>query len=212
LSPRTFTRSCRPLLLVATALAVGALLAPAGASAGALVASAPDCDQQSLSQPFTPWLDPAHYQFAPDGGFEADAAGWDLSGGAATTSGNEPYYIHDGGDSRSLALPAGSSATSPTVCVGIEHPTLRFVAKRTSGLLASVGVEVLFEDAAGDTHSLPIGTVGGTNSWQPTAPMVVVANLLPLLPGDYTPVQFRFTAGGGGLRIDDTYVDPWGKG
>jgi hypothetical protein len=212
LSPRTSIKSRRPLLLIAAALTVGALIAPAGASAGALVASAPDCAQQSLSQPFAPWLDPAQYQFAGDGGFEAGAAGWDLSAGAATTSGNEPYYIHDGGDSHSLALPSGSSATSPTVCVGLEHPTLRFVAKKTSGLLASMGVEVLFEDAVGATHSLPIGMVGGTSGWQPTAPMVVVANLLPLLPGDYTPVQFRFTALSGSFRIDDTYVDPWGKG
>ena len=212
MSPRTFTKSRRPLLLVVAAIAAGALIAPAGASAGALVASAPDCDQQALSQPFAPWLDPAQYQFAPDGGFESDAAGWDLNGAAATTSGNEPYYVHDSGDSRSLALPAGSSATSPTVCVGLEHPTLRFVAKKTSGLLATMGVEVLFEDSVGGVHTLPIGVVGGTSSWQPTAPMVVVANLLPLLPGDYTPVQFRFTALAGSFKIDDTYVDPWGKG
>jgi hypothetical protein len=212
LSPRTFTKISRPLLLVVAALALGALIAPAGAIAGPLVASAPDCDQQSLSQPFAPWLDPAQYQLAPDGGFEAGAAGWGLSGAAATTSGNEPYDIHDAGDSRSLALPAGSSATSPTVCVGAEHPTLRFVSKKTSGLLATLGVEVLFEDALGGVHSLPIGVVGGTSSWQPTAPMAVVANLLPLLPGEYTPVQFRFTALTGGFRIDDTYVDPWGKG
>jgi hypothetical protein len=38
---------------------------------------------------------------------------------------------------------------------------------------------------------------------------LVVANLLPLLPGNYTPVSFRFRAiGGGSWWIDDFYVDP----
>jgi hypothetical protein len=44
-------------------------------------------------------------------------------------------------------------------------------------------------------------------SWQPT---LMVANLLPLLPGDHTPVQLRFVPqGGGAWLIDDVYVDPF---
>lgn len=210
-SSRTLT-SFRPLALGATlALALVALIAPAAAQAGPLVASAPDCEGQDLTQPFLPWVDPAHYQFVPDGGFEDGASGWAVGGGPTVVAGNESYYVHDGGDSNSLSVPAGGSATSPTVCVGIEHPTLRFFAKKASGLLASMTVEVLFEDAAGNVLSAPIGTVAGTASWQPTLPMAVVANLLPLLPGEHTPVQFRFTTLTGGVQIDDTYVDPYQK-
>ena len=47
-----------------------------------------------------------------------------------------------------------------------------------------------------------------TGAWQPTLPMTVVANLLPLLPGEHAPVQFRFTPLLGGWQIDDVYVDP----
>jgi hypothetical protein len=44
--------------------------------------------------------------------------------------------------------------------------------------------------------------------------MPIVANLLPLLPGDHTPVAFRFTPVGlgGDWRIDDLYVDPYRRG
>ena len=38
----------------------------------------------------------------------------------------------------------------------------------------------------------------------------MVGNLLPLLPGDMTPVEFRFTPLlGGDWQIDDVYVDPF---
>lgn len=206
----TLARTRLLLVSAVAALAAIALSAPA-ANAGPLVASAPNCAEETLTQPFLPWLDVAHYQFAPDGGFEAGGEGWALRG-ATAVGGNESYYLHDEGDSASLAIPAGSSATSPTVCVGIEHPTIRFVAKRTSDLVGQMAVEVLFEDAAGNVRSAPIGAVDGTGTWQPTAPMPIVANLLPLLPGDYTPVQFRFETLSGSLRIDDVYVDPYRKG
>ena len=193
-----------------TAVATIALLliAAPGAKAGVLVESAPDCAEESLTNPFLPWLDPMDYQFAPDGGFEGGAEGWSLKNGAAGASGNESHYVHDAGDSKSLAMPAGSSATSPTICVGLEHPTIRFFAKKTSGLVPTMAVEVKFELATGAVASAPVGVVTPSSSWQPTLPMPVVANLLPLLPGDHTPVQFKVTALTGDWKIDDVYVDP----
>ena len=97
------------------------------------------------------------------------------------------------------------------MCVGIEHPTVRFFARRTSGwLLDSLKVEVLFEGAGGRVNSLPVGVVLAGGSWQPTLPYPVLASLLPLLPGEQTPVAFRFTpVGGAGWQIDDVFVDPW---
>jgi hypothetical protein len=39
--------------------------------------------------------------------------------------------------------------------------------------------------------------------------MPLVVNLLPLLPGEQTPVRFRFTPqGSANWQIDDVYVDP----
>jgi hypothetical protein len=39
--------------------------------------------------------------------------------------------------------------------------------------------------------------------------MAMLANLLPLLPGQQTPVRFKFTAIAGSWQIDDVYVDPY---
>jgi hypothetical protein len=63
--------------------------------------------------------------------------------------------------------------------------------------------------ASASTSTSAGATLGG-GKWQPTLPFPVLASLLPLLPGEMTPVQFRFTpVGGGTWQIDDVYVDPW---
>ena len=95
--------------------------------------------------------------------------------------------------------------------MGIGDPTLRLFGRNTGSLLSTLKVEVLYEDSTGNVRSLVIGLLAGTGSWQPTLPLPVVANLLPLLPNQNTAVAFRFTPQGigGSWRIDDVYVDPW---
>ena len=206
-------RSCRTgaaALVALVALAASA----ASANAGVLVASAPSCADQALAKTFLPWLDVADYTALAGGDFEAGAARWSMADGAVVASGNEPWRVGASNDSRSLSLPDGASATSPAICVGITHPTIRFFAKRRSGAMlssASLRVEVLFETADGDVATLPIGSVMNGGSWQPTSPMVIAANLLPLLPGEMTPVSFRFTAHGADFSVDDVWVDPYSR-
>ena len=121
-----------------------------------------------MSKTFLPWLDLADYTALSGADFETGAAGWSLDG-SAVTRGNEPYHVGGAGDSKSLALSSGDSATSPAICVGITHPTIRFFAKRRSGGLVSLStlrVDVLFETAGrwpmclgcpeGPVHSLYI--------------------------------------------------------
>ena len=51
--------------------------------------------------------------------------------------------------------------------------------------------------------SKPMGNAPAAHS------LLVLANLLPLLPGEKTPVQFRVTSVGlGTWWVDDFYVDP----
>jgi hypothetical protein len=198
--------------------AIGALIAAgavilasaAPAQAGVLVSSARDCDEPAASQVFLRWLDPLRYVPAPGGDAES-AAGWTLAGGARVVSGNEPWKVGDRADDSSLLLPRGSQATTGVMCVGIGHPTMRFFARRSGGwLLDTLKVEVLFEGLGGSLNRLPIGVVLAGGSWQPTLPYPVLASLLPLLPGEQTPVAFRFTpVGSGSWQIDDVYVDPW---
>ena len=195
------------------ALAIAGMAAP-GAQAGVLVGSAPSCAAGATSKPFAPWLDYANYELGPAGTFEKGATGWSLAG-ASVVSGNETFYVHGAGESKSLRIPNGKSATTPTICVGLEHPTIRFFARNAgSGLLgvgvtSTMSVSVQFETSLGSVTELPIGVVTHSGTWKPTLPMTVVANLLPLLPGNYTPVRFKITALGGDWRIDDFYVDPY---
>jgi hypothetical protein len=195
--------------VVAIAGAALALVIVPSASAGPLVASAADCDTQSLSQTFFPWADAANYTLNPGGAFENGGAGWLLSG-ASVVAGNEPFNVTSARDNNSLNVPAGASATSAPICVGIEHPDIRFFS-RASNPSAALRVEVLFEDASGGVQSLQIGTVTGGIKWSPTAPFPIVANLLALMPGDHTAVAFRFSSYGGSFQIDDLYVDPYAR-
>jgi hypothetical protein len=200
----------RKMLVTALLAAAATAIVAAPASAGVLVKSAGDCNSDALSNPFTPWADRADYFLAPAGRFESAPDGWALSGGARVAGDNEPWHVSGDGDG-ALGIPAGGSATTPTICVGLEHPTLRFFARRTSGapLLASLAVSVQTETSLGLTATVPVGAVvAGTGDWSVTPPMLVVANLLPLLPGELTPIRVRFTAQHGDFRVDDVYVDP----
>ena len=205
-----FSRRLKMRIACTTAVAAAALSAgAASANAGILAA----CDGQSLSRPFTPWLDVANYTPLRGGNFESAAAGWSLNGGARVVAGNESFKVGGSGDASSLRIPAGGSATSRNFCANVAHPTMRFFAKRNSGGplgQSTMRVDVLFETALGVTSSLPVGVVSASSNWQPTLPMTVVANLLNVLPTADTPVRFRFSPVlGGDWSLDDVYVDPF---
>lgn len=200
---RQARRAFAGVLLAASVTVVAA----SPASAGVLVKSAPSCDSQAVSKPFVPWVDRADYTLSPGGAFEAGETGWTLQG-ATLEQGNEPFRVRKQSDQRSLQLSPGDVATSPTMCVGLEHPTLRFFAKGERKLLSTLSVEVITETSLGLQIALPVGVVLPNGSWQPTPTYLVVANLLPLLPGKHTPVRFRLRAIGGSWNVDDFYVDP----
>jgi hypothetical protein len=203
---RNRLRSTFLALTVATAaMAIGA---PA-ASAGLLVESAKNCPTPVTSKVFAPWGDNAEYQLAPGGAFEAGDPAWQLHSGASVVSGNEPWKVGGAADSRSLQLNPGESATSPVMCVGLEHPTLRLFARNNRSLLSTLSVEVIFETSLGLRASAPVGVILPNGNWRPSPRFLVVANLLPLLPGEKTPVQFRVRSVGlGTWWVDDFYVDP----
>lgn len=171
--------------------------------------SAHNCPTPVTSQVFAPWGDRAQYELAPGGSFEAGQPAWALSGRASVVAGNEPWKVRGAADARSLQLPPGATATSPVMCVGIEHPTLRLFAKNNRALLSTLTVEVIFETSLGLKASLPVGLMLPSGKWKPSPRFLVLANLLPLLPGEKTPVQFRVRSVGlGTWSVDDFYVDP----
>ena len=200
----TRSRTRRISTLFIAAAAAAAVAAPS-AQAGPLVASA-TCESKPMSQIFLPWADPANYFLADGGDFEGGNQGWSY-GAADQVAGNEPFQVTSDDDGTSLAIPAGYRATSGTECVGLTEPTVRFFAKGPVG--GRLDVTVVFEDAAGNVQRAPAGSAVGNGAWNPTTQMVILPALLPLLPGETTPVQFEFKASAGSWRIDDVYVDPF---
>ena len=189
-----------------------ALAAPA--HAGSFGDSATSCDGRKVEQPFMRWLDPFRYVLAPNGDFERGAAEWKLTGGATVVGGNETFYVGGKDDSRSLFLPAGSSATTRPMCVQLLHPTVRYFAKnRATPVLSSLRVDALIENPlTGGIVTLPAGVHTGGTSWHPSLPGLVLADFLSILGEDgELAVAFRFKPIGLGAKwqIDDVYVDPF---
>jgi hypothetical protein len=197
----------RATLVALFAVAASAVVV-APARAGIVTPTATNCGDPELSQPFAPWHDQSAYKLVDGGDFEAGTDGWALTGGAQVVSGNETGHVSGADDARSLSLPSGSTATTPPVCVGLGEPTMRFFTRKNSGLLSALTVSVMVQTSLGVWVTLPIGVdLGG--AWHPSLPMLVVANLLPLLPPDQTAVRFKFAPIlGGDWQVDDVYVDP----
>ena len=190
---------------------VAGTLAALVMSAAPANAQLPDsrCAAAATTQPFAPWMDFSNYVLAPGGNMEPGGPRWALSGDAAIVNGNEPFYVGAWKDHASLRLSPASSAASAPMCIAIDHPTLRFFAKRAGGTLrSSLLVEALFTDAGGRSEAVPIAVAENIGVWAPTAPLATVVNALTLT--DPIEVTFRFTPQGSGQwSIDDVYVDPY---
>lgn len=197
-------------LLAATVLGLAALLA-ATTPANASSAGSP-CGSRDLSQPFLPWLDPAHYFLMPGGDLES-TAGWTLFGGARLVEGNEPFHAHSARDTRSLLVPQGGSARTPSTCVDFDEPLMRFFVRNTGSVLSTLAVEARVRTTVLGltvTTTLPLGVVPGTaRTWQPSLPVLFELSANQLL-GSST-VDFRFTplGLGGKWQVDDVYIDPF---
>lgn len=173
------------------ALAVLLLTLFAADAARADGTSAARCEARVIEQPFAPWDDHADYFLAPDGDFSSGGAGWALDGSGVVAA-DDPF----------LQLPAGGAATSPTICVTEDDPTMRFFAQGAGALQ----VEVLYTDEEGTEQALPIGVLDGPAEWAPSEILAITVNTYEMS------VAFRFTALSGDWAVDDVYVDPYRKG
>jgi hypothetical protein len=188
------------------ALLAGALLALA-----AFATAAQACSYSGTEKVFSPWGDQHDYVLAPDGGFEAGASGWQLNRGAAVVAGNEGYYLNDAGDSRSLSLPAGSSAESPAVCMAIDTPSFRLVARNTGDPSSRLRVEAVYK-LLGLVRTKTAGTISLGSDWTPTQSVSTVLTLSTVV-GTLIPsaIEIRITPldSSGQWQVDDVYVDPF---
>jgi hypothetical protein len=171
------------------AIAAGAATLALGAFAPAVLA----CDDAPTTQPFKSYGDSANYVTVPGGQFADGDAAWRLTGAAA---------VEDG----ALALPRGSSATSPAMCVSRDRPTLRFFTRDRGSLLSNLKIEILYRGLPPIPLVQP-GLITGS-SWEPSLTFPILVNQLAGLTAGDDEVSFRFTALGGSWGVDGVYVDP----
>jgi hypothetical protein len=176
-------------------------------------AQASPCNAAPTKKAFAAFGDNANYSLAPGGNFEAGTPGWSLTN-SSVQAGNESYKVGAATDAKSLAVKANGKAASPQFCVGIEHPTFRFFARRTSGTWGVLNVKLRWTQN-GVTNETVVGAYSaGDSSWHPTQSF----NLAPVLGiwnGDQSfQVQLVFDPEdtGGSWAIDDVYVDPYSRG
>jgi hypothetical protein len=172
------------------------------------------CPASPVTTPFAQWGDSNNYFLLPGGSFEgtADQVGWTLSG-ASLSSGNEPFFVNDSGDSQSLTIAGGGTATSPFFCVDNTMTSLRFFAQQTASG-AGLRVRALVQNSNGDVNSVPVARLidGSMSDWAPTD---VIPGDTSGLSDDQTltvALQFTVRPSGASWQIDDLYVDPYRSG
>ena len=192
-------------LMALGAISLMAILLAAG--------SAKACSYAGAEQVFKPWGDSHNYVLGPDGGFEAGAQGWTLSGGASPVSGNESYYLNGRTDSQSLYLPGGSSAVSPGVCMSLDTPVFRMFARNMGDPSSRLRVEATYK-LLGLVRTKTVSTVAASSDWAPTQQMSTVLTLSTIV-GTLIPsaIQIKITPldSEGEWQVDDLYIDPFAR-
>jgi hypothetical protein len=163
----------------------------------------------SGTQVFAPWHDYNPYYLAPNGGLENGSTGWRLNG-AYVVSGNEPFYASG---SHSLSLPSGSSATSPTVCIGPKDLYIRMFGNDLGGRDSGLHVRVLWYGLLNQLlGSSDFETFKPGGGWDATSPVDSSGGgdvLIPLLGSTSARVQLYPIGSGSSWLIDDVEIDPW---
>ena len=162
------------------------------------------------SQVFSPWQDFANYYLAPNGSFEFGTTGWSLSGGAAVVAGNEPFLPTG---THSLALPSGSSALSPTICLGPKQIYVRMFASDEGAQDGGLRVRVIWYGLLNRVlGSTDFAVFDPGSPWTPTSKLNssggLQVPLLPILGSTSARVEITPLGAGSNWRIDDLYIDP----
>jgi hypothetical protein len=174
-------------------------------------AERPSCGYEYLS-PFSLWGDDGLYGLAPSGSFEEGAAGWELSEGAAVTVPGSGLRV--GSELFSLSLPAGSSATSPPICIQPGSPWARVFAHTWDArpdVRRGLRVSIRYTDSVtGRKTTRPVAKLAQQPVWGPTR-RLALGGPLSVKPGNSPrkPVRFVFTPlHGTSWSIDDLFIDP----
>jgi hypothetical protein len=197
-------RGLLPIATVAAAVAASLAVVPS-----ALAANCPP--PPAVVQPFLQWNDQTDYVPVTNGSFEPITAGskdlpWVLSGGAATVSDNEPWYVNGRtGDHTALSLPSGSQAVSACTTAPNIASVVRFFVRNTGDPSATLHVEILVNQ--GKDGILDGGYVSAGSDWAPTN-ILVLPWAKPLKGAVDLRVRLTPVGAGAAFEVDDVYIDP----
>lgn len=199
-----FTKIRMAMLAAAGSVAMLAAVAPS-AQAG-LLSLAPGSCGLTESQPFSSFGDTNYYVLVPGGTFEAGSSGWTVRNGAKVVAGG--YH-----SLQSLALPAGSSATSPAACTGLDHPSARLFVRNTGSATSRLHVTGTYRILLGLPLTVDLGYITGSGTWKPSSSlnMGLLSNLAGSLTLSESTISFTFTPAdsAGNWQIDNVYLDPF---
>jgi hypothetical protein len=167
---------------------------------GVARADSDPCGLSTVSQPFLGWADLAYYERVPGGDFENGT--WTFNGGARRVPGSEPYAATGKIGNWSLSLRAGSFATSPSVCVAVTEPSIRFFIVGTG----TVAVDFMYGGKV-----IPAALVAGTSDWAPS-PVVLTGTAITAASSGTTDAAVKFVGLSGDAQVDDVFIDPWNRG
>jgi len=134
--------------LLITSAAVAALAFPASAGAVLNDKGEESCPGQTFDQSFLQFNDKSFYTLVPNGSFEDGLTGWDVTGDPVVIPHVNEFLKE--GSANALWMPAGSSVTSPSICVSRGYPYARaFLQRLSGGNGAALKVEVLYPPRTG---------------------------------------------------------------
>jgi hypothetical protein len=197
-------------------LAAFALVGAFGAGSGIAGNPGSSCTVSTATlQPFLSFGDQDSYFLAPGGNFEGSPGkalnGWSTTGrvGIAKNN-NESYYVGSPSDSQSLFMTAGSSATTPQICVSHDTPALRVFVQNDGTPNSSLAVLLNYTDQNGNAQTAQVASLSGGTSWSLSPHVRFLSTIAPLVGGQgQTSVSFSFVpTGGASWSIDDLYIDP----
>jgi hypothetical protein len=170
------------------------------------------CPTTPTTKAFSKLGDTRDYSPVSNGHFESGTSGWSLTK-ASVVSGNESYKVRSSTDSKSLSIQPTGLAVSPAFCVGIEHPSFRFFARRTSSSWGVINVKLRWTESNGRTNETVVGSLSGDSylSWKASDPLPLATTLPLSASGQSLSVRLVFDLEdyGGSFSIDDVYVDPY---
>lgn len=193
--------------LVQTSIVLGMLVFPATAGAYVKKDGTEVCPGQTFEQAFAAFGDKRQYTALPNGDFESGLTGWEVTGGAEVEAHENPFRPTPGASA--LFMPAGSSVTSPALCVSKGYPSARLFAQKLSGKGGSgIEVEVLYpprDKGKGST----VKKAGLLKGWDAFAPSRSFSIGQGRIGRGTAMVRFRLTVkGNASFLVDDLLVDP----